>query len=44
MKAEQRDMTKGIEDANGGKRRTSGISEIDAIAGEGVLRLESLKP
>ena len=50
MKEEIRNATEGIGkgmeggDANGGKRRTSGISDIDAIAGGGVLGLESLKP
>ena len=51
MKAELRNATEGIgkrmggdKDAYGGKRRTSGISEMEAIAGGGVLGLGSLKP
>jgi len=34
----------GGKDADGGKRRTSGISEMEAIAGGRVLGLGSLKP
>ena len=34
----------GGKDADGGKRRISGISEMEAIAGGGVLGLGSLKP
>ena len=50
MKAEIRNATEGIgktmggKDADGGKRRTSGISEKDAIARRAVLGLGSLKP
>ena len=50
MKAEIRNATKeskkwgGGKDADRGKRRTSGISEMEAIAGGGVLGLVSLKP
>ena len=51
MKVEIRNATEGIEkrmgggkDADGGKRRTSGISEMEAIAGGGVLGLGSLQP
>jgi len=50
MKAEIRNATEGIgkrmggKDADGGKRHTYGILEMEAIAGGGVLGLGSLKP
>ena len=50
MKTEIRNAIEGIgkrmgsKDVDGGRRRTSRISEMEAIAGGGVLGLGSLKP
>jgi len=44
MRLKESEKEWGGKDADGGKRRTSGISEMEAIAGGGVLGLGSLKP
>ena len=44
MRLKESEKECGGKDADGGKRRTIGISEMEAIAGGGVLGLGSLKP